>query len=146
MNFKQSFNDQPTIAPFSTLVEKIFRFFPFIYQIDSRKPAYNKPNTVKTLRCPLKIPEALFFKSENHESLFAEMPKPHFLSKLKRQFSFFLEVSSKYSENSCSELIENITMHMATLPTGIIGYIAFPITTVKPCRYSLIVLKKRLFR
>ena len=61
---------------------------------------------------------------------FAEMPQTHFLSKLKRYFSF-KEYSSKTSEELCS-VKKIITFHLTTLSTGIVGYIEIPMTTVKP--------------
>ena len=48
-------------------------------------------------------------------------------------------VYQKSSENSCSVPIKNIINHMATLPTGLIGYIEIttPITTVEQLLYRI---------
>ena len=70
-------------------------------------------------------------KTEKHEPLFAKMLQPHFLSSLKRYFSFE-EILSKNSEASRSVLIKNITAHKATLPTGRIGFFENLLNTVKP--------------
>ena len=43
-----------------------------------------------------------------------------------------MEFLRKNSENSCTELIEKNTKHMATLPTGVIGYLEYAVTKVKP--------------
>ena len=64
------------------------------------------------------------------------MPQSHFVSKLKRDFSF-MDILSKISENSCSVSIKNSTRRMATIPTGVLKNIEIPITTVKPCHYRI---------
>ena len=76
-------------------------------------------------------------KTKNHEPISAEMPQTHLLSQLKRYFSF-MEISSKTLEMSCSVLIKNITMHKATLPTGILGYIEILLATERPSHYRVI--------
>ena len=53
---------------------------------------------------------------------------------------FFLQGSS--IEKRCwfllvLSLIQLVTMHMATLSTGIIGYIEIPVTTVTPSCYRI---------
>ena len=47
MNLKHSFNNQPTVASFTTLNEKTFPNFSFICRTNSKQPTYNKPNTVQ---------------------------------------------------------------------------------------------------
>ena len=42
-----------------------------------------------------------------------------------------MEILLESSEDSCSVLTRNNTMHMAKLATGILGYIEIPVTTVK---------------
>ena len=43
-----------------------------------------------------------------------------------------METLSKNSQNSCSVIIKNNSMHMSTLPTGTKRYFEIPINTVKP--------------
>ena len=43
MRFEHSFNDQPTIAPFTTLIEKSLTFISFYYQISSGNPPTLNP-------------------------------------------------------------------------------------------------------
>ena len=88
MNFKLSFNDQPNIASFTTLIERNFHFLSFIYQKISKKSDYDKPNTVQTLRFPLKIEKLICLKLEIKNLFFAETPQTHSVSKLERYFSF----------------------------------------------------------
>ena len=44
MNFKNSFNIQPTFASLTTLIGKNFPFFSFIYQLNFQSLAHIKPN------------------------------------------------------------------------------------------------------
>ena len=69
-------------------MEKNLSFFSFIYELNSKKRTHNKPNTVQTLHLPPNDKKTLLLKTENHETLFAEMPPIHSLSKLKRDFPF----------------------------------------------------------
>ena len=49
MDIKQSFKDQPTIAFFTSLIENNFPSFSCIYQRNSIKPTYIKPNVLQVL-------------------------------------------------------------------------------------------------
>ena len=64
------------------------------------------------------------------------MPQIFFLSERNRYFSF-MKILWKNSENSCSVVAKNFTLHMATLSKGIKGYIEIPTTTVKPSHYRI---------
>ena len=86
MNFKHPFNDQLTIASFTKLTEKNFPFFSAIYQINSKKSIYIKPNTVQRLHFQLENSKTLLLRTENHEPVFAERPQTQFLSKLNCYF------------------------------------------------------------
>ena len=87
INFKHSFFDQPTIASFTTPIEKNSHFFTFPTN-KFKKPTGIKPNIGQTLRIrfTLKNSRTLLPKTENHEPLFAEKPQTNLLSKLKRYF------------------------------------------------------------
>ena len=65
MNFNHSLNDQATIVSFTTLIEKVFPSFSLIYQINSKKPLYIKPNTVQILRFPVKTSNAFLPTTDN---------------------------------------------------------------------------------
>ena len=54
MNFKHSFNDEPTFAHSIGLNDKNLEVFSFIYQITSKRPPYNERNIVQTLHFPLR--------------------------------------------------------------------------------------------
>ena len=60
-------------------------------------------------------------KTENRAAHFAELPQTRLLSKLKRYFSS-MELFSKNSEDSCSIIIKNNTMHMAKFPNATKGH------------------------
>ena len=120
MTFKHCFNDQPSIASFTTLVEENFLFFSFNCQKKSKGLTYFKINSVKTLPFLIKNSKTFSPNTENHDLFFVEMPQTHFLSKLNRYFSF-MEISSNNSEHSGSVIIENTIMHIALLRSGIAG-------------------------
>ena len=88
MNIKHSSNHQPTITFFITILEEKFPFFSCFHQINFKKPTSNKPNILQALHFQLKNSENFLLKIENYEPLFAKMPQTHFLSQLKRYFSF----------------------------------------------------------
>ena len=69
MNFKHSFKDQPKTVSFTTLIEKIFIFFSFIYHTISERRTCIKTNTVQTTHFPLKTSKTFLLKTENHEPL-----------------------------------------------------------------------------
>ena len=63
-NLKLSFNDRLTVVFFTTLIDTIFPFFSFIYQINSKKPPYLNPNSVIILRFSPKKTKLLSHKPE----------------------------------------------------------------------------------
>ena len=69
----------------------------------------------------------ILLETECHESLFAEILRTHFLSKLIRHFSV-IEFLSKNAEDLGSVFFKISTVHMTTLPAGLIGCIDIPIT------------------
>ena len=49
----------------------------------------------------------------------------------------FIEVFTHDKPYTCATIIQNSTNHIATLPTGHIGYIEVPITNAKPKYYQV---------
>ena len=88
------------IFSFTTLIEWKFPFFSFNCQIFSKKPKYVKPNTAQNLRCSLKNGKYSLLKTENHEPLFAKMPRTLCLSKLKRYFFLLWKYSRRVTKIS----------------------------------------------
>ena len=121
-------------ASFTTLTEKNFPFFSFLYQTIPTKLIQIKLITLQTLHFSLKKAKASLLKTENQEPLFAEMPQTLFLWKLIQYFSFMKNLTEN-SEKSWSARIKKITMHTATFPNGLKGYIEICIFTLKPFRY-----------
>ena len=98
------------ICFFATLIEKKIPFFSFIHQMKSKKETYIKPNSVQSLYFLREISKTLLQETENHAGFFAELPQNQFLSQLKWDFSF-MAILSKTSENLCSVMIKNFTIH-----------------------------------
>ena len=139
MNVKQSFTGQPTIASFTTLIDRNFTFFSFKNQISSRKPTDIKPNTVQTLQFFKKNAESVLLRTENHQPLFAEMPRTHFLSKQTSLFLYGIFIED--SESLSSVIFKNSPTHRSTLPNAKMGFIKVFITSVDPSHYNINDLK-----
>ena len=136
MNFNHSFNDQRAFDSCSKLIEKIFLFFSFFLRNRFKKVNLIKTNTVQPLHFPLKITKILLPKIEDHEPQFDKMLQTQFVSKFKRYFLYGKIIEELW------RLVDSFpwknTMHIATLATGIMGYIKIHITTVKPSGYSFL--------
>ena len=70
-------------------MEKNLSFFSFIYELNSKKRTYNKPNTVQILHLPPKDTKTLLLKTENHETLFAENASNSFSVKTEAILSLY---------------------------------------------------------
>ena len=71
MNFKCSFNDQPTIVSFTTLIEETFASFHLpIKRLKNANKNKLNTNTLKTIHhFPVKNSKTSWLKTENHEPL-----------------------------------------------------------------------------
>ena len=61
----------------------------------------------------------------------------HFSTKFRTTFNF-IEDFTDDKPDTCATIIQYSTNHVATLPTGHIGYIEVPITNEKPKHYQVI--------
>ena len=80
---------------------------------------------------PIKNYYDLHFKTTPQNQLFPTVPHTYFSTKFRTTFNF-IEVFTDDKPYTCATLIQNSTNHIATLPTGHIGYIEVPITNEKP--------------
>ena len=97
-----------------------------------------KPHTTKILFATEKQ-KILVLETKNIEPLSAEIPHTLFLSNSKWDF-FLMETPSRNSKDSQLVIIKKTT-HVASFPTGTIGYIEVLITTVKQPHYQITDLK-----
>ena len=134
MHFKRSFNDQPTIALFTTLIEKNLTFISFKNQISSGNQPTLNPTLYKHYTFYWKIQKLLRIKLKimNHFLLNClKLFFYHNLNGTSPSWKFHWRILKLRAQ-----LFVKTTVHMASLPTGILGYIELPITTVKPCLYK----------
>ena len=71
----------------------------------------------------------------HHKTIFfLTVPYTYFSTKFRTTFTF-IEVFTDDKPDTCATIIQNSTNHVATLPTGHIGYFEVPITKEKPKYY-----------
>ena len=131
LEYKYQSKTHPNYANFTTLLSKDYPYFSYIYRINSKFQIRLKPKSSKIAHFPIKkyhnlqfttIPQNHFFPSVNHT---------YFATKFCTNFNF-IEVFTDDKPDVCATIIENTSKHVATLPTGHIGYIEVPITNEKP--------------
>ena len=73
----------------------------------------------------------LHLQTTPQNQFFPTVPHTYFSTKFRTTFTF-IEVFTEDKPDICATLIQNSTNHIATLPTGHIGYIEVPISNEKP--------------
>ena len=71
------------------------------------------------------------FSTSPQNHFFPTIPHTYFFIKF-RTTIIFIEVFTDDKPDTCATIIQKSTNHIATLPTGHIGYIEVPITNEKP--------------
>ena len=89
-----------------------------------------KPKSSKLANFPKKD-HNLHFTTTPHNHFFPSVPHTYFATKFRTNFNF-IEVFTDNKPNICATIIQNTSKHVATLPTGHIGYIEVPNTNEKP--------------
>ena len=79
----------------------------------------------------MKIYHNLHFTITPQNHFFPSVPHTYFATKFRTNFNF-IEVFKENKPEICATIIENTSKHVATLPTGNIGYFGVPITNEKP--------------
>ena len=125
MVFKYFSKDPARTDPFT--MKKNFPFF-FIYRINSKTTTYQNQHCANFTFSFGKTQKHYRSKLKTKNKIFTVLPQSHFLSKLRRCFSF-MEVVSRKRDNSCRVLFKIDSTHMATFALGIGGCIEFPVTT-----------------
>ena len=115
---------------FTTLLFKDYPYFPYIYRINSKTQIRLKPKSSKIAHFPVKNYHNLHFTTTPQNHFFPSVPHTYFATKCRTNFNF-IEVFTDDKPNICATIIQNTSKHVATLPTGHIGYIEVPITNEK---------------
>ena len=135
LQFKHHSREYPNYAKFtSSLSSKDYPYFSYIYRINSKTQIRLKPNSSKIAHFPINNYYNLHFSTTPQQHFFPTIPHTFFSSKIRTTFNF-IEVFADDKPDTCATIIKNSTNHIATLPTGHIGYIEVPITNEKSKYY-----------
>ena len=139
-DFTLQFKHQSTVYPHYTkltlLLSKDYLYFSYIYRFNSKTQIRLKPNSLKIAHFLNKNYYNLHFETTPQNQFFPTVPHTYFSTKFRTTFTF-LKVFTEDKPDTCATLIQNSTNHIATLPTGHIGYIEVPITNEKPKYYHV---------
>ena len=131
LEFKYQSKTHPNYAKFTTLLSKDYPYFSYIYRINSKTQIRLKPKSSKIAHFPIKNYHNLHFTTTPQNHVFSSVPHTYFATKFRTNFNFF-EVFTDDKPDICATIFQNTSKHVATLPTGHIGYIEVPITNEKP--------------
>ena len=131
LEFKYQSKTHPNYAKFTTLLSKDYPYFSYIYRINSKNQIRLKPKSSKISHFPIKNYHNLHFTTTPQNHFFPFVPHTYFATKFRTNFNF-IEVFTDDKPNICATIIQDTSKHIATLPTGHIGYIEVPITNEKP--------------
>ena len=131
LEFKYQSKTHPNYTKFTTLLSKDYPYFSYIYRINSKTQIRLKPKSSKIAHFPIKIYHNLHFTTTPQNHFFPSVPHTYFATEFRTNFNF-IEVFTVDKPDICATIIQNTSKHVATLPTGHIGYIEVPITNEKP--------------
>ena len=131
LEFKYQSKTHPNYAKFTTLLSKDYPYFSYIYRINSKTQIRLKPKSSKIAHFPMKNYHDLHFTTTPQNHFFPSVPHTYFATKFRTNFNF-IEAFTDDKPDICTTIIQNTSKHVATLPTGHIGYIEVPITNEKP--------------
>ena len=135
LQFKHQSTQHPNLTKFTSLLSKDYPYFSYIYCLHSETQIRLKPNSSKIAHFPIKNYYEFQFTSRQNQ-FFPTVPETYFSTKFYTTFNFF-EVFTDDKPNTCATIIQKSTNHIATLPTGHIGYIVVPITDEKLKYYQV---------
>ena len=131
LEFKYQSKTLPNYAKFTTLLSKDYPYFSYLYRINSKTQIRLKPKSSKLAHFPIKIYRNLHFTTTPQNHFFPSVPHTYVATKFRTNI-IFIEMFTDNKPDICAAIIQNTSKHVATLPTGHIGYIEFPITNEKP--------------
>ena len=136
LEIKYQSKTHPNYTKFTTLLYKDYPYFSYIYRINSKTQIRLKPKSSKIAHFPIKIYHNLHFTTTPQNHFFPSVPHTYFATKFRTNFNF-IEVFTVDKPDICATIIQNTSKHVATLPTGHIGYIEDPITNKKPTFFQV---------
>ena len=136
LQFKHHSRVYPNYAKFTSLLSKDYPYSSYFYRINSKTHIRPKPNSSKIAYFPINNYYNLHISTTPQNQFSTTIPHTYFSLKFWTTFNF-IEVSTNDKPDNCPTIIQNSTNHVATLPTGHIGYIEVPITNEKPKYYQV---------
>ena len=121
LEFKYQSKTHPNYAKFTTLLSKDNPYFSYIYKINSKTQIRLKPKSSKIAHFPIKNYHSLHFTTTPQNQFFPSVQHTYFATKFRTNFNF-LEVFTDDKPDICATIIQNTSQHVATLPTGHIGF------------------------
>ena len=134
--FKYQSKVHPNYTKITTLISKDYPYFSYIYRINSKTQIRLKPKSLQIAHFPIKNYYNLHFTTTPQTHFFPTIPHIYFATKFCTNLNF-IEVFTDKKPDVCATIIQNTSKHVATLPTGHIGYIDIPITNEKPKFYQV---------
>ena len=131
LEFKYQSQTHPNYGKFTTFLSKDHPYFSYNYRINSKTQIRLKPKSSKIAHFPRKNYHNLHFTTTPQNHFFPSVPHTYFATKFRTNFNF-IEVFTDDKPDICATIIQNNSKHVATLPTGHIGYIEVPVTNEKP--------------
>ena len=122
LEFKYQTKTHPNYAKFTSFLSKDYPYFSYIYRINSKPQIRLKPKSSKISHFPIKNYHNLHFTTTPQNHFFPSVPHTYFATKCRTNFNF-IEVFTDDKPDICATIIQNTSKHVATLPTGHIGYI-----------------------
>ena len=136
LQFKHHSRVYPNYAKFTSLLSKDFPYFSYDYRMNSKTQIRSKPNSSKIAHFPFNNYYNLHFSTIPQKQFFPTFPHTYFSSTFRTTFNF-IEVFTDDKPDICATIIQNSTNHIATLPTGHIGFFEVAITNEKPRYYQV---------
>ena len=131
LEFKYQSKTHPNHTKLTTLLSKDYPYFSYLYRINSKTQIRLKPKSSKIAHFRIKNYHTLHFTTTPQNHFFPSVPHTYFATKFRTNFNF-IEVFTDEKPDICATTIQNTDKHVATVPTGHIGYIEVPMTNEKP--------------
>ena len=134
LEFEYQSKIHPNYTKFTTLLSKDYPYFSYIYRINFKTQLRLKPESSKSAHFPIKSYYNLHFTTT--KPLLSYSTTYLFATNFRTNFNFF-EIFTDKKPDISATFIQNTSKHIATLPTGNIGYIEVPVTNEKPKFYQV---------
>ena len=122
LQYKLQSTKNPNFAKYTSLLSKDYPYFSYVYRINSRTRIRLKLYASKIAHFPIKNYYIHHFTTTLQNQFFPTIPHTYFSTKFRITFNF-IEVFPDDNPDTGATIKRKSTYHIATLPTGHIGYI-----------------------